>query len=60
MGLAANAAELAMWMWDIPRDEIWTTDKGRALFGFAKSERINFSRFLNACIRRIAKGSVRQ
>jgi hypothetical protein len=34
MGLAASAAELAMWMWDIPRDEIWTTDKGRGLFGF--------------------------
>ena len=23
-----------MWMWDIARDEIWITDKGRALFGF--------------------------
>jgi len=35
MALAASAAELAMWMWDIPRDEVWTTDKGRTLFGFA-------------------------
>src|SRR6516164_4816072 len=25
MGLAASAAELAMWMWDITRDELWTT-----------------------------------
>jgi len=48
MGLAASAAELAMWTWDILRDQIWTTDKGRALFGFAKSEKINFYRFLNA------------
>jgi signal transduction histidine kinase len=48
MGLAASAAELAMWMWDIPRDEVWTTDKGRALFGFAQSEKINFGRFLDA------------
>jgi len=47
MGLAASAAELAMWMWDITRDELWTTDKGRALFGFAQSEKISFDRFLN-------------
>jgi two-component system, LuxR family, sensor kinase FixL len=47
MGLAASAAELAMWMWDIPRDEVWTTDKGRALFGFTQSGKINFDRFLN-------------
>src|SRR5262245_49168568 len=31
--LAASAAELGMWMWDIARNEIWITDKGRALFG---------------------------
>jgi signal transduction histidine kinase/ABC-type uncharacterized transport system substrate-binding protein len=48
MGLAASAAELAMWTWDILRDQIWTTDKGRALFGFARSDKINFDRFLNA------------
>ena len=47
MGLAASAAELAMWTWDIPRDELWTTDKGRALFGFARSDKINFERFLS-------------
>src|SRR5213592_1419235 len=35
MELAASAAELGMWMWDIARNEIWLTDKGRALFGFA-------------------------
>ena len=32
MELAASAAELGMWMWDIVRDEIWITDKGRALW----------------------------
>jgi two-component system, LuxR family, sensor kinase FixL len=45
MELAANAAELGMWMWDIVRDEIWITDKGRALFGFGPSEKLNFDRF---------------
>jgi two-component system, LuxR family, sensor kinase FixL len=45
MELAASAAELGMWMWDIVRDEIWITDKGRALFGFAPSEKLDFDRF---------------
>ena len=45
MELAASAAELGMWMWDIARDEIWITDKGRALFGFAPSEKLDFDRF---------------
>jgi two-component system sensor kinase FixL len=45
MELAANAAELGMWMWDIVRDEVWITDKGRALLGFAPLEKIDFNRF---------------
>jgi PAS domain S-box-containing protein len=45
MELAANAAELGMWMWDIVRNELWITDKGRALFGFAPSEKLDFDRF---------------
>jgi PAS domain S-box-containing protein len=45
MELAASAAELGMWMWDIAPDEIWLTDKGRALFGFAPSEKLDFDRF---------------
>jgi two-component system sensor kinase FixL len=45
MELAASAAELGMWMWDVVRNEIWITDKGRALFGFAPSEKLDFDRF---------------
>jgi PAS domain S-box-containing protein len=45
MELAASAAELGMWMWDIARNEIWITDKGRSLFGFDSSEKLNFDRF---------------
>ena len=45
MELAANAAELGMWMWDIARNEIWITDKGRALLGVAPSEKLDFDRF---------------
>src|SRR6266513_878097 len=45
MELAASAAKLGMWTWDIGRNEIWLTDKGRALFGFAPSEKLDFDRF---------------
>lgn len=45
MELAASAAELGMWTWDIARNEIWITDKGRALFAFEPSEKLDFDRF---------------
>ena len=45
MELAANAAELGMWMWDIVRDEIWITDKGRALFGFGAVRKARLQSF---------------
>jgi PAS domain S-box-containing protein len=45
MELGASAAELGMWMWDIVRNEIWITDKGRTLFGFGASEKLDFDRF---------------
>src|SRR6516165_11417172 len=46
MSLAAASADMAMWMWDIPRDEVWTTDNGREFLGCAKSEKISFEKFL--------------
>jgi two-component system, LuxR family, sensor kinase FixL len=48
MELAASAAELGMWVWDIVRNEIWITDKGRALFGFLPSEELDIDRFRSA------------
>jgi PAS domain S-box-containing protein len=47
MELAVNAADLGMWMWDIARDDIWITDKGRTMFGFGASEKLNLDRFEN-------------
>jgi PAS domain S-box-containing protein len=47
MELAANAADLGMWMWDVARDEIWITDKGRTLLGFGASEKLDLERFKN-------------
>jgi len=44
--LAANAANLGLWLWKIPGDERWVTEKWTQLFGFAESEPVTFDRFL--------------
>ena len=41
MSLAAEAANLGMWVWDVVRDEIWMTEKERALLGFAQGTRLD-------------------
>jgi len=41
MSLAAEAANLGMWVWDVVKDEIWIRDKGRALFGVAPDTRLD-------------------
>jgi PAS domain S-box-containing protein len=46
--LAADAARLGLWSWDVERDEIWTTPQGRALFGFPATERLDRNRFFAA------------
>ena len=47
MSLAANAANLGLWVWNIPSgDERWVTEKWRQLFGFADSEPVTLTEFL--------------
>jgi PAS domain S-box-containing protein len=41
MSPAAEAANLGMGVWDVGGDEVWMTDKGRALFGFAPDTRLD-------------------
>jgi two-component system, LuxR family, sensor kinase FixL len=48
MRLAARAADLSFFEWDIARDEIWVTERGRERAGVGASERIDFARFLQA------------
>ena len=43
MSLAAEAANLGMWVWDVVRDEVWMTEKGRALFGLVPDARLDHS-----------------
>jgi PAS domain S-box-containing protein len=42
--LAANAAGLVVWTWDIPGDQVWLSDKDRALLGFSQWEKLNAER----------------
>ncbi len=44
MEIAANAVDLALWTWDIARDEIWLSHKLRTLFGFSRSEKLDTKR----------------
>src|SRR6266436_2866653 len=46
INLAANAANLGLWLWNIRDDKLWVTEKWRRLFGFAESEPVNFGRLL--------------
>jgi PAS domain S-box-containing protein len=41
MSLAAEAANLGMWHWDLVSGEIWMTDRGRALVGIGPETRLD-------------------
>ena len=47
MNLAAGAAHLALWRWDIPRGVIWVSPNGRGLYGIPPGETISLQRFLD-------------
>lgn len=44
--LAARAAALGFWSWDIPRGEIWASATARAHFGFTPDESLSLRRVL--------------
>src|SRR6059058_4818007 len=44
--LAANAANLGLWLWNIRDDELWVSEKWKRLFGFAESEPVSFGQLL--------------
>lgn len=46
MSLAADAANVGIWIRDLMGQEIWATDKWRELFGFEKVERLDMHSFL--------------
>jgi two-component system, LuxR family, sensor kinase FixL len=48
MTLAAEAAHLTLWEWDIVRDEIWATNERRGGSGVNRLEKLDFNRFLRS------------
>jgi PAS domain S-box-containing protein len=44
--LAANAAHLGLWHWNIRDDQLWVTEKWRKLFGIVESEPVTLDRLL--------------
>lgn len=47
MRLAADAANLGIWEWDLGNDEIWATNARRALLGWPVSEKVTFDDFIS-------------
>jgi PAS domain S-box-containing protein len=43
MGLAAEAGNLAMWVWDVSGNDVWMTERGRSLFGLEPDARLGFA-----------------
>ena len=43
MRLAAEAANLAMWVWDVSGNDVWMTERGRSLFGLEPGGRLDFA-----------------
>jgi two-component system sensor kinase FixL len=46
MTLAADAANLGIWVHDLERGEVWASEQWRRLFGFTATERIDFEAVL--------------
>jgi two-component system, LuxR family, sensor kinase FixL len=47
MRLAADAANLGIWEWDLSKDEIWATNARRALLGWPASGNITLEDFIS-------------
>lgn len=47
VALAAEAAELGLWVWNIGSDEVWGSPRWRRLFGFTSAERVGFHEVLH-------------
>ncbi|MDP3331835.1 MAG: sigma 54-interacting transcriptional regulator [Methylococcaceae bacterium] len=47
MRLAAEAGNIGLWVWNIPQDTIWATERARKLYGVMDHEKLNLQRFLD-------------
>ena len=49
MRLAAESADIGLWIWNIQQDTIWATDRARNIYGVPYNDKLNLQRFL-ACL----------
>ena len=43
MSLAVESAQLAIWEWDVAKEDVWATDEARKILGLAPGESVRFS-----------------
>ena len=48
--LASDAADVALWVWDMPQDRIWVTDKTKEIYGISTADEFNLQRFLDCLV----------
>jgi len=48
--LAADAAQIGLWVWDIKADNIWATDRARDIYGVSHDESVTLQRFLDTLV----------
>jgi PAS domain S-box-containing protein len=44
MQIAASAADLALFTWDLARDDVWLSQKARSVYGFPPAEKLDTER----------------
>lgn len=59
MRLAADAADIGLWVWNIPEDTIWATDRAREIYGLPIGDKLNMERFFQ-CLHSDDKERVRE
>ncbi|MGR9099202.1 MAG: sigma 54-interacting transcriptional regulator [Gammaproteobacteria bacterium] len=47
MRLAADAAEIGLWVWNVPLNRIWASDRACALCGIPNDDKLDLQRFLD-------------
>jgi PAS domain S-box-containing protein len=48
LDLAADSADVGLWLWDFKSNLLWATEKARALYGFQPEGQIPFETFLSS------------
>ncbi len=48
MALAAEAADVGFWLYDVDEDRIWMSERVRTARGYGENEHVDFRRFLEA------------